>query len=225
MAELVNPKRRYNSTRRQAQAAATRLAILEEAERLFTEHGYSATTIAGVASGAGVSEKTVYDAFATKPGMLRALWDLRLKGDVDDAPVAARPWYTAMLAEPEPHRIVALLAKGSVTVKQRIGDVLRIIRSAAGVDEESARLWELIQTDFHANQSEVVKALAARDGLRRGLSVAKATDILWMLNHPDVWLLLVGERGWSPAQFKKWFEQTVTEQLLEPARSQRSATR
>ncbi len=216
MPEVVNPKRRYNSTRRQAQAAATRLSILEGAERLFAEHGYAATTIAAVASGSGVSEKTVYDAFATKPGMLRALWDLRLKGDVDDAPVAARQWYIAMLAESDPHRMVVLLAEGSVTVKQRIGDVLRIIRSAAAVDEDSAELWELIQTDFHANQREVVKALAARDGLRPGLAVAKATDILWTLNHPDVWLLLVGERGWSPAQFRQWFEKTVTEQLLEP---------
>ena len=38
-----------------------------------------------IAAEAGVALKTVYSAFATKSGVLRALWDLRLKGDADDA--------------------------------------------------------------------------------------------------------------------------------------------
>jgi hypothetical protein len=49
---------------------------------------------------------------------------------------------------------------------------------------------------------------------RTGLGVKAGTDILWTLNHPDVWLLLVGERGWTPAQFERWFANTNCEQLL-----------
>ena len=46
-----------------------------------------------VAAEAGVALKTVYVAFTTKSGLLRALWDLRLKGDEDRAAVAERPRY------------------------------------------------------------------------------------------------------------------------------------
>ena len=62
----------------------------------------------------------------------------------------------------------------------------------------------------------IVEALHKTKSLRRGLDVARATDILWTLNHPDVWLLLVGRRGWTPEQFEKWFADTACAQLLEP---------
>ena len=73
--------------------------------------GYVATTIEGIATEAGVSAKTVYDAFATKPGVLRGVWDLALKGDTDDAPVEARPWFVQVLEEPDPARMVKLIAR------------------------------------------------------------------------------------------------------------------
>src|SRR4051812_44483976 len=100
MADRVKPRRSYNSPRRQQQAAATRRAILDAAEKLFDEHGYPATTMDDIATAAGVALKTVYVAFTTKSGLLRALWDLRLKGDQDEAGVSERPWYQEVLDEP-----------------------------------------------------------------------------------------------------------------------------
>jgi hypothetical protein len=47
--------------------------------------------------------------------------------------------------------------------------------------------------------------------------VARATDVLWTLNHPDVWQLLVGERGWTPEQWERWFADTARAQLLDQA--------
>ena len=47
--------------------------------------------------------------------------------------------------------------------------------------------------------------------------VRHATDVLWTLNHPDVWLLLVGERGWTAQQWERWFADTSIAQLLAPA--------
>ena len=214
MAERVKPRRSYHSPRRQQQAAATRRAILEAAERLFERHGYPATTMEQVAAEAGVALKTVYVAFSTKSGLLRALWDLRLKGDQDDAAVAERPWYREVVEEPDPERQLRGNARNARVVKQRIGGVLKILRSAAPVDPDAAALWRLIQTDFHDNQRVIVERLQAGRALAPGLDVARATDILWTLNHSDVWLLLVGERGWTPEQWERWFADTACAQLL-----------
>ena len=87
MAEPVKPTRRYDSPRRREQAAATRREILEAAQRLFERQGYAATTMAAIAAEAGVALKTVYVAFETKSGVLRALWHLLLRGDEEDVPV------------------------------------------------------------------------------------------------------------------------------------------
>jgi AcrR family transcriptional regulator len=214
IAESVNPKRAYNSVRRRAQAEATRRAILEVAERRFVADGYVATTIDAIATESGVSAKTVYDAFSTKPGLLRGVWDLALKGDTDEAAIEARPWFRQVLDEPDPARMVKLIVRQSVTVKQRIGPVLRVIRAASSVDEDSAALWALIQSDFHANQRVLVAAIAKRKGLKAGLTVDRAADILWLLNHPDTWLALHDDRGWSAKEFEKWFAATAAQQLL-----------
>lgn len=213
MAQRVKT-RSYNSSRRREQAAATRRDILGAAQRLFERQGYAATTMAAIAAEAGVALKTVYLAFETKSGVLRVLWNQLLRGDEGEAPVAERGWYREVVEEPDPQRQLRLNARNSRAAKTRIAGVLKVIREAAPVDSDTGALWERIQTEFHANQRVIVERLAQRKALRRGLDVDRATDILWMLNHPDVWQLLVGQRGWTPEQYEQWFGDTACSQLL-----------
>ncbi|MEN3285484.1 MAG: hypothetical protein V7607_6624 [Solirubrobacteraceae bacterium] len=213
MAQRVKT-RRYESPRRREQAAATRRQILAAAQRLFERQGYAATTMAAIAAEAGVALKTVYVAFETKSGLLRELWHLLLRGDEDDVPVADRRWYQAVLEEPDPERQLRLTARNSRIVKERAGALLGVIRSAASTDPDAAGLWSRIQADFYDNQHAIAQALQAGKALRRGLTVARAADVLWTLNHPDLWLLLVGERGWTPHEWERWFSETIRSQLL-----------
>ena len=213
MAERVKT-RSYNSSRRREQAAATRRDILGAAQRLFERQGYAATTMAAIAAEAGVALKTVYLAFETKSGVLRALWNQLLRGDEGEAPVAERSWYREVVEEPDPQRQLRLNARNSRAAKTRIAGVLKVIREAAPVEPDTGALWQRIQTEFHANQRVIVERLAERKALRRGLDVDRATDILWTVNHPDVWQLLVRERGWTPEQYEQWFGDTACSQLL-----------
>jgi AcrR family transcriptional regulator len=214
MSEPVKPVRRYDSPRRREQAAATRREILAAAQRRFERDGYVATTMAAIAREAGVALKTVYLAFETKGNLLRELWHLLLRGDEEHTPVGQRAWYQAVLDEPDPERKLRLNARNARVVKERAGSLLSVIRGAASLDPDSAVLWRRIQDEFYANQRAVVETLQARDALARGLDVNRATDILWTLNHPDVWMLLVRERGWSPEQFEVWFGDSACAQLL-----------
>jgi AcrR family transcriptional regulator len=213
--------RRYNSPRRREQAAATRTAILEAAQRLFEQQGYAATTIAAIAAEAEVASKTVYLAFETKAGVLRALWNKQLRGDLEDIPMPEREWYRETLEEPDPERQLRMNARNSRAVKTRIGGVAEVIRTAAPAEPELAALWDRMQAEFHAAQGGIVESLAEKKALRRGLDVERATDILWALNHPDVWQLLVRERGWTPEEWERWFADTACAQLLEAKRSRR----
>jgi len=221
MPDAVKSTRSYDSSRRREQAATTRQDILEAAQRLFEQQGYPATTMAAIAKEAGVALKTVYLAFETKSGLLRALWHLRLRGDQDDVPVGERPWYLEILEEPDPERQLRLAAHNSRLVKERAGALLKVIRSGASADPDIAELWARIQTDFHDNQRTIVKSLHKKRALRRGLTVDRAADILWTLNHPDLWHLLVGERGWTPDEYERWFTDAACSQLL----AERSAAR
>jgi AcrR family transcriptional regulator len=214
MTQPVKGKRRYDSTRRREQAAVTGREILEAAQRLFEERGYAATTMAAIAAAAGVALKTVYVAFETKSGVLRSLWHLRLRGDEDDVPVGERQWFRDVLEEPDPERQLRLTARNSRAVKLRAANLMRVMRDAAGGDADIAALWQRIQDDFYANQRSIVDALADKQALAPGLDAVRAADILWTLNHPDLWHLLVGERGWSADEYERWFGDAVCAQLL-----------
>ena len=188
--------------------------ILQAAQRLFEQQGYAATTMAAIAAEAGVALKTVYVAFETKSGVLRALWHLLLRGDEDNVPVQDRRWYREVVEEPDPERQLRLTARNSRAVKQRAGALLGVIRSAAPSDSDIAALWSRIQTDFYDNQRRIAMTLEEKRALRPGLTVTRAADILWTLNHPDLWQLLVRERGWTPDEYEQWFGDTVCAQLL-----------
>jgi AcrR family transcriptional regulator len=217
MVDAVKATRTYTSPRRERQAAETRLSILDAAQRLFERDGFPTTTMDAIAGEAAVSLKTVYLAFETKGRLLRAVWDRALKGDDSDAPVAVRPWYVEVLEERDPIHKLRLLATNACIVKQRIGELLRVIRDAAPSDPDGRALWELIQSDFHANQRAIVESLDRNGDLAPHLDVRRATDLLWTLNHPDLWLLLVGQRGWTPQEFETWLGDTACAQLLPPS--------
>jgi AcrR family transcriptional regulator len=206
--------RSYDSPRRREQAAATRAVILEAARLLFVRDGYAATTMAAIAAEAGVAVKTVYLAFETKSGVLRTLWNQLLRGDEGDEPVGAREWYREAVEEPDPERQLRLNARNSRAAKTRIAAVLEVIRTAAGADRDIEALWARIQTEFHANQRVIVESLGEKKALKPGLDVDRATDILWALNHPDLWQLLVRERGWTPEEYERWFGDAACAQLL-----------
>ena len=212
----VKPRRAYDSRRRQEQAAETRRRILEAALLRFGSDGYAATSMAAVAREAGVSLKTVYLGFETKAGLFRAAWHLALRGERDETPVPEQAWYRAVLDEPDPVRKLRRNAATSSRVKVRAGRLLEALRAAAETEPELAALWGRIQSEFHAAQRGIVASLASTGALRRDLDVDGAADVMWTLNHPVVWSLLVGERGWSADRYERWLGDALCRQLLEP---------
>jgi AcrR family transcriptional regulator len=218
MASAIKPKRPYHSPRRREQAAATRREILEAAHRLFEDQGYGSTTMAAIAAEAGVALKTVYLAFETKSGLLRALWNWRIRAGSEEVPIAQQPWYREVLEAQVPERQLRLNARNSRAAKLRVAAVLGVIHTAAPLDPDIAALSERIYTEYHANQRVIVESLHQK-ALRPELDLDHATDILWTINHPHIWQLLVRERGWSPEQYEQWTGDVACSQLLKPERS------
>ena len=214
MASAVNPTRRYDSPRRREQAAATREAILGAAQSLFQRDGYAATTVPAIAAEAGVALKTVYVAFGTKAALLRSLWDQRLAEDEARTPVLQRRWFLEVVEAAEPQEKLRLVARQSRVVKARSGPLLEVVRAAAAVDPEIAQLWE----DIQAKLLHVARALAGhldeQGALRPDRPAAAAADVLWALNHPAMWQLLVRERRWSAQRYEDWLAEAFCAELL-----------
>jgi AcrR family transcriptional regulator len=214
VADSVKPRRRYESPRRRQQAQQTRDVILDAAQDLFTDRGYTATAMPAIAAGAGVALKTVYLAFGTKAGVLHALWDVRLGGDDQPIPIVDRPWYRQLLQADDPHTLLRTAARQSRQTKDRAGDVMRIVRHAALTDPAIADLWQRIETEFRTVLHGFAQRLDELAALAAGIDVTTATDILWTLNHPDTWYLLVHRCGWTADRYEQWVGDTLLAQLL-----------
>jgi AcrR family transcriptional regulator len=214
MTSSMKSRRAYHSPRREEQARQTRRAILEAALPLFAEQGYSAAALAEIARAAGVALKTVEAAFGTKAKLLTALWDVSVVGDDEAIPLAEREWFREMLAESDPRRQLELHARNARGIKQRLGALTEVMRRAAQSDPEINARWQIVQDRFMENQTMVAESLAAKDALRPELDAAAAAEMLWTLNHPSLYYLVVHERGWAEDQYERWLADSFVHQLL-----------
>lgn len=205
--------RRYHAPRRAEQAAATRTAIIDAAARLFTAHGYAATTMAAIAADARVAVKSVYS-LADKAQLLLLAVDRAIAGD--DAPVALldRPGMRSVLDGADGPARIAVAAAHGAPLLIRLYPMYRVFDQAAAADPALAAHWREYQERRHADVRRIVDAVRTVAPLRAGLTPGRAADMLWsMLTwHPVA--LLVEERGWTEADIAGWLRDTMTAVLL-----------
>jgi AcrR family transcriptional regulator len=211
----VKPKRRYDSSGRQAQARRTQQVILDAAQRQFLQGGYAATTIAAIAAEAGVSVETIYKAFGGKPGLVRAIYDRGLAGR---EPVPAFQRADAMREhETDPETIMRNWAALVSEVSSVVSPIARLVRAAAATDPDMAALLRANNNVREQRARHHARFLKRRGYLREGVSLAQATDILWTCTSDELHDLLVVQRGWSLPRFARFLADYMIATLLPPA--------
>src|SRR5215510_4705384 len=75
-ARLTAPEPDAPGTSRRAQySATTRRALVDVAERLFTEHGYAATSLDAIVAGADVTKGALYHHYSGKQALFEAVFE------------------------------------------------------------------------------------------------------------------------------------------------------
>jgi AcrR family transcriptional regulator len=207
-------KRSYRSPLRTAQAGQTRRAIIDAATRLFVDAGYGATSINTIAEAAGVSRATVFTAVGGKAALLKTAYDVALVGDDEPVALPDRAGSRAIRAEPDPSRYLERYAGLVAELGGRVGAVYEAVRGAASADPEVRPVWEKIQQERRIGAAHVVADTAAKGPLRGGIDQETAADVVWVLNDPGLYHLLVNRRGWSRERFATWLAASLKYELL-----------
>lgn len=207
--------RRYSSDVRAEQRRATRQRVLDAARALLLRRGYGGTTIDAIAGRAGVSVQTVYNTVGGKAALLKAVYDSALAGDDEPIPIIERPTAIAMRAATNPRQFLARYAHMGREMYERVGPLLPIMlaEGAAG-DREVRAFIDTIENERAIGTAGVAALLDERFGLRAGLTVADAADILWTLTAPELPLRLVHRRGWSLDRYEAWTADAMAHALL-----------
>jgi AcrR family transcriptional regulator len=214
MADDVNPRRAHDGQAPQARTRRTRAAVVEAARKLFLERGYGATTIEAISDLSDTPQATVYRLFSSKVGILRAVLDVAIVGDDEAVAMVDRAPVRALVSDRDPRNKIGGFAALVSDVMVRTAPVHRILADAARSDEDAAALLAEIARQRQAGQRRIARSLARGDALQPGLRERDAADLIYALASPELYGLLVFDRGWSGPRYREWLTAILTDQLL-----------
>ncbi len=209
------PTRPYRSPVREDRSRATRARVLAAAATEFLDVGYAATTVRAVARRAGVSVATVEQAFGTKPRLLKLAIAYAIRGDAAQAPMLEREWAHRAAAVPELDGFLALVAGQLIESAARSAGLVAAALEGANQDETLEVLAAELRSQRRQTAAWIIDGVMARAPLRPGLDRESATDTVWLLMDPRTFIEATRQRGWSPAEFGRWFAAALA-RLLTP---------
>ncbi len=213
-------RRAYNSSGRKAAAEATRHAILAAARRVFPQRGYAGTTMPMIAAAAGIALDTVYAAVGKKPALFRLLVETAISGQDEAVPAEQRDYVRAIRAEPDAAAKLKIYAAALRAIQPRLAPVFTVLQAAAAQEPDLKTLWQEISRRRAANMRLLAQDLIATGQVRRDLSPSRIADILWSMNAPEYYLLLVEQRGWTPEEIENWLADAWKRLLLKDGAAQ-----
>jgi AcrR family transcriptional regulator len=184
-------------------------------------HGYAATTMAGVARGAGVAVQTVYFTFHTKAALFMEVV-LELSAGPDAAtPVLERAWVLEARSTPSAARALALMVEHGTDIFRRLMPVWDAIAAASAEDRDFATRFAAVVAARRDGMRALIGGLGARGGLRQGVSAEQAAETFFLLQSPQLLSLAGAALGWSVERFKAWIYASMLPLLAEsePART------
>lgn len=181
----------------------------------FLSHGYHGATMASIARRAGVAVQTVYFVFHTKAALLSAAIDAAVIGP-DAAPPEQSEWWQAMVESSTGAEALGHFVRGAGEVYVRAAGISEVLRAAALDDSECRDVWLRHDSLQVAAFRQVIEVIRSTGGLRPGLDVDRATDIMITVFGDSTFQLLTAERGWSTARTLDWMDDALRRLLLDP---------
>jgi AcrR family transcriptional regulator len=206
----MSTDRAYDNSSRAEAALATRRRIIEAARDMLLRDGYHAMSVSALASTAGVSAQTVYNAVGGKAAVVKAVYDVLLVGD--DAPVAMqdRPEFRAMSAAPDRESFVRAYAALCATIYERVGPLLGVLLAQGpGGDAGLQEFVATIDRERRVGNTNALNALDATHGIPPHLDRERFIDIVWTVTAPEIYDRFVRRCGWTHAMYAAWLAEAV----------------
>ncbi|GAA3782316.1 TetR/AcrR family transcriptional regulator [Plantactinospora mayteni] len=207
MDKVKRPDKRAERSRR------TREKVVEAARELFVAQGYGATNLQEVADRAGVAVQTVYFVFRNKRTLFKDVVDTSIAGDTEPVATMDREWFRAACAEPTAAGQLRAHVHGTREILGRVAPIMPLIAAAVATDPEIAAQWPDGPDPRYTVQYAAAEALAGKPDTRPGLSIEMAADLLFGLLSPQLYLIFVRDRDWSPDTWEEWARTALTSQL------------
>jgi AcrR family transcriptional regulator len=175
---------------RRQQKQAHRDSMVAAAAGLFDSVGWAGTTMEAVAAASGMSVQSVYFAFHSKAGLLRAALE------------RATPSGSRGPLDGDPDTALRQLVEGACRdLEVKAGLVL----AAAGAgDGDAADLHRDQETLRSKAAADLVHQLRRRRPLAPGVTARRVGDVVFGLLSPQLYVVMVRDRGWTTTRYAGW---------------------
>jgi AcrR family transcriptional regulator len=209
----VKRKRGYDASGRRERAEQARTALLDAALARFLAEGYAATTVNAIAHDAGVSAATIFKTFGGKPGLVRALVQRALEGA---GPVPAEQRSDALQRDvSDPRALIDAWGRLTAEVSPRGSPILLLLKESAATDPAAVQLLAELDEQRLRRMGRNARTLADGGHLRPDVRWRDARDLLWLHTAPELYDLLVCQRGWSVRRYADYIGSSLKAALLD----------
>jgi AcrR family transcriptional regulator len=194
------PTAARRGSRRQEYSAATKRALVDVAEALFTEHGYAGTSLDEIVAGARVTKGALYHHFSGKQALFEAVFDrvegrasetiraaIRGRGDPWEQATAGLRTFLAVVQQPGYRRIV--IQEGPAVLgyerfreheeRSAYGIVSEIVAAVlSGYDLEQSMIDTFSRVFFGALSAAGAAVSSAEDTVRASAEVEAAVGFI-----------------------------------------------
>jgi hypothetical protein len=159
-----------------------------------------------------VAVQTIYDTFGSKAAVLRGLPDLI------DEEVGVFEIVEQIEAAKAPDELLALYAHLERQIRERCGDIMRILRAGAASDARTAEAFAEGLSRRRFGMTRVIGRIAATGRLKQELTPERATDIALAIICDEIGDVLVDQGRWSFDEYESWMAATLALLLLRDPR-------
>lgn len=170
-----------------------------------------------IAARAKVALDTVYAAVGRKPELFALLLETAISGTDEAVSAANREYVIAIGRARSAVDKLRIYSDAVGSIAPRLAPLYLALKAAAHAEPELGTLWKSISTRRAGNVRLFARDLLATGEMRADLTLDQVADIIWSMNGPEYYTLLVMERGWSDRDFTRWLYGAWCRLLLERA--------
>jgi AcrR family transcriptional regulator len=212
----VNGTRSYRSDLRRQQAEQTRSRIVTAAAELFAAQGYARTTLAKIASAAGVSAETV-QGHGPKAALMIAALEQAAVGVTDEGNLLNLDKGRAFLILDDGDEALDYLVAMASEIHEQTARLSRAVIGAAASDPELDQYLKGLITSITGQCRRVLVVCRDRGWLREDVPFNELVETTAVFTSVDTFLRMTHYDGWSVARYRRWLRRMAAETIFRRA--------
>ncbi len=205
--------RAYRSELRQSQAAETRVRVAAAAAGLFSDLGYTRTTLAKIAAAAGVSIETV-QAQGSKATLMIAAGEFTAFGLIGDRSILDLDLGKRFVAITDRDEAIDFIVAEQTTIHERSARITRTLYAAAANDPELDRYLMELLAGIGRQVRRLLGVCVERGWIRDDIAFDELVETAVVIASMETYFRMVEHDGWTIDAYRRWFRRMLDEAVF-----------